>query len=73
MYKQIDFTDFEERFKIGLGTLIANGNSETDGLSSFPSKRFKKQENVSLLENTRSRNIGKILNQIFFIQLLLIF
>jgi len=38
---------------------VANGNSEIDGLQNFPSKRFKKSENVSLLEHTRLRNIGK--------------
>lgn len=35
-----------------------NGKDDADGLQSFPSKRFKK-ESVSLLENTRLRNIGK--------------
>ncbi|KAK7791545.1 hypothetical protein R5R35_008345 [Gryllus longicercus] len=54
----IDFVDFEERFKIGLGGPLTNGASEVDGLSSFPSKRFKKPENVSLLEHTRLRNIA---------------
>jgi hypothetical protein len=54
----IDFGDFEERFKIGTGGPLTNGDSEVDGLSSFPSKRFKRAENVSLLEHTRLRNIG---------------
>ncbi|XP_076627444.1 formin-like protein isoform X3 [Colletes latitarsis] len=58
LHNYIDFSDFEERFKIGLGGHIANGNSEIDGLHSFPSKRFKKPENVSLLEHTRLRNIA---------------
>ncbi|XP_058800310.1 formin-like protein isoform X2 [Phymastichus coffea] len=58
LHSYIDFTDFEERFKIGLGAHLANGNSEIDGLQSFPSKRFKKPENVSLLEHTRLRNIA---------------
>lgn len=60
----IDFTDFEERFKLpgSGGYQMANGITTDvgDGLTSFPSKRFKKPENVSLLEHTRLRNIGKI-------------
>lgn len=62
LHKQIDFVDFEERFKIGIGVHSTNGNSEVDGLNSFPSKRFKKPENVSVLEHTRLRNIGTIQN-----------
>lgn len=58
LYKVIDFSDFEERFKIGLNGPLQNGNSEIDGLSSFPSKRFKKPENITLLEHTRLRNIA---------------
>ncbi|XP_055857037.1 formin-like protein isoform X2 [Episyrphus balteatus] len=58
IHRQIDFIDFEERFKIGIGGPIANGKSEVDGLNSYPSKRFKKPENVSLLEHTRLRNIA---------------
>ncbi|XP_059622727.1 formin-like protein isoform X1 [Phlebotomus argentipes] len=58
LYKQINFVEFEERFKIGHGGGFANGNSELDGLTSFPSKRFKKPENVSVLEHTRLRNIA---------------
>lgn len=61
LHKQIDFSDFEERFKIGIGGSQLNGTtSEVDGLSSMPSKRFKKPENVSLLEHTRLRNIGNM-------------
>lgn len=57
VFKTIDFADFEERFKIfGTGTLA---DSEIDGLRNFPSKRFNKPENISLLEHTRLRNIGK--------------
>ena len=59
IFKVIDFGDFEERFKIGLNCPIPSGNSEIDGLSSFPSKRFKKPENITLLEHTRLRNIGE--------------
>ncbi|XP_076656223.1 formin-like protein isoform X1 [Halictus rubicundus] len=58
LHNYIDFSDFEERFKIGMGGHIANGTNEIDGLHSFPSKRFKKPENVSLLEHTRLRNIA---------------
>ncbi|EEB13774.1 conserved hypothetical protein [Pediculus humanus corporis] len=58
IFKVIDFGDFEERFKIGLNCPIPSGNSEIDGLSSFPSKRFKKPENITLLEHTRLRNIA---------------
>lgn len=64
IHSQIDFSDFEERFKIGVGGGLAN-SSQVDGLNSFPSKRFKKPENVSLLEHTRLRNIGEF----FFILL----
>lgn len=58
IFKSIDFVDFEEKFKIGMGA-GALANSEIDGLSrDFSSKRFKKPENISLLEHTRLRNIG---------------
>lgn len=40
---------------------VLNGNSEIDGLSHYPSKRFRKPENVSILEHTRLRNIGMLL------------
>ena len=57
LHKSIDFVDFEEKFKIGIGALAS---SELDGLArDFSSKRFKKPENISLLEHTRLRNIGK--------------
>lgn len=59
LHNSIDFNDFEERFKIGSTNLMSNGINEPDGLSSFPSKRLKKPENVTLLEHTRLRNIGK--------------
>lgn len=60
LYKTIDFTDFEEKFKIGIG-IAALAGSEVDGNLSrdFSSKRFKKPENISLLEHTRLRNIGE--------------
>lgn len=68
LHREIDFVDFEERFKIGLGGALANGSSEVDGLLAFPSKRFKKPENVSVLEHTRLRNIGKKLRIYFAVQ-----
>ncbi|CAG9862658.1 unnamed protein product [Phyllotreta striolata] len=58
LHGYIDFNDFEERFKIGNTNLMSNGVNETDGLHTFPSKRGKKQENVTLLEHTRLRNIA---------------
>lgn len=63
LHRHIDFSDFEERFKIGQivlsnGTDNSNGGSEIDGLMAFPSKRIKKPEHVSLLEHTRLRNIA---------------
>ena len=59
LHKSIDFVDFEEKFKIGIG-IGALASSELDGLArDFSSKRFKKPENISLLEHTRLRNIGK--------------
>lgn len=59
LHKTIDFADFEEKFKIGMG-ISALASSEIDGLGrDFSSKRFKKPENISLLEHTRLRNIGE--------------
>nr|CAH7767728.1 unnamed protein product [Callosobruchus chinensis] len=58
LHSCIDFSDFEERFKIGSANLVSNGVAETDGLTTFPSKRCKKPENVTLLEHTRLRNIA---------------
>lgn len=59
LHNYIDFIDFEERFKIGAAGPLTNGTSDIDGgLMSFPSKKFKKPENVSLLEHTRLRNIA---------------
>lgn len=60
LFSVIDFSEFEERFKLAaLGKPLMNGDSEIDGLSSFPSKRFKKPDMISLLEHTRLRNIGE--------------
>lgn len=59
LYKIIDFSEFEEVFKLpGSGTVMTNGTHEVDGLTTQPSKRFKKPETISLLEHTRLRNIG---------------
>ncbi|XP_053683653.1 formin-like protein [Sabethes cyaneus] len=58
LHRHIDFIDFEERFKIGMGGPLTNGSCDMDGLSTFPSKRFKKPEHISLLEHTRLRNIA---------------
>lgn len=61
LHKIIDFAEFEEMFKLpGSGSVMTNGAHEVDGLTSQPSKRFKKPETVSLLEHTRLRNIGKL-------------
>lgn len=61
LFNVIDFLEFEEHFKIGLGGGVckANGDvSEVDSLHAFGSKRVKKQELTSLMEHTRLRNIG---------------
>lgn len=56
----IDFGQFEEKFKLtAAGRALINGNSDQlDGLMTYPSKRMKKQDSISLLEHTRLRNIG---------------
>ncbi|CAL4241618.1 unnamed protein product, partial [Meganyctiphanes norvegica] len=60
LFSVIDFSDFEEQFKIGQGGLgLANGNvSDVDSLHQFGSKRFKKPDHTSLMEHTRLRNIA---------------
>lgn len=74
LHSLIDFTDFEERFKLGVGPALAAGDSsETDGLTAFPSKRFKKPENVSLLEHTRLRNIGMLSLAHYFLFVFLLY
>lgn len=67
LHKQIDFADFEEKFKIGIGGPLSNGISEVDGLNA--SKRFKKPENVSVLEHTRLRNIGELERELRAVEL----
>ncbi|KAK8403020.1 hypothetical protein O3P69_000924 [Scylla paramamosain] len=61
LFNVIDFLEFEEHFKIGLGGGAgkANGDmSEVDSLHAFGSKRIKKLELTSLMEHTRLRNIA---------------
>ncbi|KAK4311569.1 hypothetical protein Pmani_016931 [Petrolisthes manimaculis] len=61
LFNVIDFLEFEEQFKIGLGGggCKANGNvSEVDSLHTFGSRRSKKLELTSLMEHTRLRNIA---------------
>ncbi|XP_047029865.1 formin-like protein isoform X3 [Helicoverpa zea] len=56
--RRINFTEFEEKFRIG-GTVGSTPlDTDTDTLASFPSKRFRKPDTVSLLEHTRLRNIA---------------
>lgn len=65
LHSMIDFTEFEEKFKLCGGGGRALSDAEvTDGLSSFPSKRFKKPDNISLLEHARLRNIGKSISSL---------
>lgn len=71
LHKCIDFVDFEEKFKIGIGGGL-NNTTEIDGLGSFPSKRFKKPENISLLEHTRLRNIGNFILHQYYTNTILI-
>nr|XP_032517266.1 formin-like protein [Danaus plexippus plexippus] len=52
--RRINFAEFEERFRIG-GCGPAR---EPDDLASFPSKRFRRPDTVSLLEHARLRNIA---------------
>ena len=76
LHSVIDFDDFEERFKISnIGTMTNGDNTVTDGLGTFPSRRFKKPENVTLLEHTRLRNIGKFvyLTDLFSVNLCTVF
>ncbi|XP_018334507.1 formin-like protein CG32138 [Agrilus planipennis] len=58
LFNYIDFDDFEEKFKIGQSTAMEVNCNEIDGLTTYPSKRFKKPEKESLLEHTRLRNIA---------------
>ncbi|XP_026327591.1 formin-like protein isoform X2 [Hyposmocoma kahamanoa] len=57
--RRINFTEFEEKFRIGgVCTSGSVDSCDTDTLASFPSKRFRKPDTVSLLEHTRLRNIA---------------
>ncbi|XP_059473363.1 formin-like protein [Neocloeon triangulifer] len=58
LFNIINFQEFEEQFKIGNTSLAYANNSEVDGLNTYPSKRFKKPETISLLEHTRLRNLA---------------
>lgn len=60
-YSVIDFDEFERTFQIGSAGSVGKNLDEADSegtLNSYPSKRFKKPEAVSLLEHTRLRNLG---------------
>ncbi|KAJ0176425.1 hypothetical protein K1T71_007604 [Dendrolimus kikuchii] len=54
--RRINFVEFEEKFRIG-GPCVSV-DCDADTLASFPSKRFRKPDTVSLLEHTRLRNIA---------------
>ncbi|GBP21100.1 Formin-like protein CG32138 [Eumeta japonica] len=57
--RRINFAEFEERFRIGgAGAAAEPGAGDADSLASYPSKRFRKPDTVSLLEHTRLRNIA---------------
>lgn len=56
--RRINFTEFEEKFRIGGACGGTQLDTDTDTLASFPSKRFRKPDTVSLLEHTRLRNIA---------------
>ncbi|CAH0398189.1 unnamed protein product [Chilo suppressalis] len=55
--RRINFSEFEERFRIG-GVCATADSCDSDTLASFPSKRFRRPDTVSLLEHTRLRNIA---------------
>ncbi|XP_022814238.1 formin-like protein CG32138 isoform X2 [Spodoptera litura] len=55
--RRINFAEFEEKFRLG-GAVGAQPDPDSDTLASFPSKRFRKPDTVSLLEHTRLRNIA---------------
>ncbi|XP_045517192.1 formin-like protein isoform X1 [Pieris brassicae] len=54
--RRINFSEFEEKFRIGGACAALQHNDDT--LTSFPSKRFRKPDTLSLLEHTRLRNIA---------------
>ncbi|XP_060803181.1 formin-like protein isoform X2 [Amyelois transitella] len=56
--RRINFAEFEEKFRIGGASGAGSVDCDTDTLASFPSKRFRKPDTVSLLEHTRLRNIA---------------
>ncbi|CAG4959127.1 unnamed protein product [Parnassius apollo] len=54
--RRINFAEFEQKFRLG-GAAPHAASCEAD-LASFPSKRFRRPDTVSLLEHTRLRNIA---------------
>ncbi|XP_052741428.1 formin-like protein isoform X2 [Bicyclus anynana] len=54
--RRINFAEFEEKFRIGGAGSVAH--VPDDALASFPSKRFRRPDTVSLLEHARLRNIA---------------
>lgn len=63
--RRINFAEFEEKFRLG-GAVGAAPDPDSDTLASFPSKRFRKPDTVSLLEHTRLRNIGMVFLMWFY-------
>lgn len=57
--RRINFAEFEQRFRLGGASGAPHALCDADTLASFPSKRFRKPDTVSLLEHTRLRNIGR--------------
>ncbi|XP_063364518.1 formin-like protein isoform X1 [Cydia amplana] len=55
---RINFAEFEEKFRIGGPCGLGVDSCDNDTLASFPSKRFRRPDTVSLLEHTRLRNIA---------------
>ncbi|CAH2095904.1 unnamed protein product [Euphydryas editha] len=53
--RRINFAEFEEKFRIGGAGAL---HVPDDALASFPSKRFRRPDTVSLLEHARLRNIA---------------
>ncbi|CAH2048825.1 unnamed protein product, partial [Iphiclides podalirius] len=56
--RRINFAEFEQRFRLGGASGAPHALCDADTLASFPSKRFRKPDTVSLLEHTRLRNIA---------------
>ncbi|XP_047532891.1 formin-like protein isoform X3 [Vanessa atalanta] len=56
--RRINFAEFEEKFRIGGAGGGGAALVSDDALASFPSKRFRRPDTVSLLEHARLRNIA---------------